>query len=166
MAISTRSDPQTQHVCVSPADYWTYAYALSIDIAHVLLEHNVVTSETSGGGGICVRVGGSVHVSDAVVVNNTAGYGGGIMLGGLSSTEQSTCGLALSGGSVLQDNIARHRGAQLYSTCSGDVAMEDVTVDMAVGGSQVRSLLVSGPGSTFVDLSCVHCCVSGVRRVQ
>ena len=137
VAISTRSDPQPQRVCVSPADYWTYAYALTVDIAHVVLEHNMVTSETYGGGGICVQVGGLVRITNAVVVNNTAGYGGGVMLGGLSSTEQSTCALSLSGGSLLQGNMAHHRGAQLYSTCSGDVMVEDVTVGMAISGSQV-----------------------------
>ena len=82
------------------------------------------------------------------VANNSAGaFGGGLMLGDL--TTQHTCVLTLVNGAVVAGNAAVHSGAQVYDDCRGALTVNRSTVHMTADNSQVCLVCVrNGVGYT------------------
>ena len=57
---------------------------------HCEVTHNVATNYSSSGGGVYIENGNSYSVSNCLIANNTAGYGGGIYSGSYTAVVENT----------------------------------------------------------------------------
>ena len=115
---------------------YTHSYAVSLTDS--VVSGNVAQCLQCSGGGVYLSTGGLLTLTSTAIVNNSATqFGGGMYLGlGDSFGSKSTCGLVMDG-CTISDNAAGQAGAQLYSTCLGNVVVVNTTVDMTDVGTQV-----------------------------
>ena len=123
-------------------NFWNYTYVAAVEIRNSLFVGNVATCKTCTGGALHMQSGGRLHFVDTTIANNSAGlFGGGLSFG--SPGRPSVCGISLQG-VLLAGNVAPRGGAQVHSTCTGDILFEDTMVMQSDTGdqSQVGPLFV------------------------
>ena len=149
-------DAQPKQGCTEPVKFWNYTYVAAVEIRNSLFVGNVATCKTCTGGALHVHRGGYLRVVDTTFVNNSAGlFGGGLSFG--LPTGPSMCGISLQG-VLLAGNSAPRGGAQVHSTCKGDVRFEDTMVMQSDAGdqSQVGPLFVYCVDFFLVSPTCVR----------
>lgn len=126
--------------------YRVWQPIVRITVSDSLFVSNVASCSTCSGGGIAVQSGGVLSLIRTTVWNNTAGFfGGGLFLGGTSSGF-SSCTL-FTDGSGIGGNSALRGGAQLANSCGGNVTWSNTTVALANTTNEARSVIcdVVGP---------------------
>ena len=136
------SDPVNTEYCmtVNPTPlpvYRQWTKNTSTLISGCVFEGNAANCSTCSGGAIAQGTGGSIVLWNTVVRYNSAGFfGGGLYLGevGLGA---SSCDVSVAGG-LIGGNTAGKGGAQIYSSCGGNVTFDSATVQLEARALEVR----------------------------
>ncbi len=131
-----------------------FAYHWTVTLSNATLLGNSASSPSSVGGGLFIGPGGNVSLSNVTITNNQATlFGGGVAAGGQGD---ATCSLWMGNGTRFFGNSAGHGGAQVYSTCQGNLTLTHAAIQLSTDGSQVRI-----PPATRAQLSSLR--VTSVR---
>ena len=157
----------TERVCSDRVfdSFRTFDYGVVVTLADSLFEGNVAGCDTCAGGAFSVMNGGYFVVHNTTIVGNAAGqFGGGVSLGDLSSL--NPCGMQVCAGSVIANNSAPHGGAQVYHGCLGNLTVDDSTMQLTNGATQVvwalrRVALAIVLLSVCSPMVCPLCCFEG-----
>ncbi len=108
-----------------------------VSITGFTLVNNTSPCKQCSGGGLAILLGGEINISNALVVNNSAGqWAGGLAFGLLPI---ASCQVTIKD-SRIEGNDAHIDGAQLYSTCQADLTLLNTSFELSEGATQVGGL--------------------------
>ena len=136
-AMATAALAVNSSSCGTEPVYRKWSDHAPLNVSGSTFDGNRALCATCSGGALAIAGGIALLLDNSSIVNNLAGFAGGGLSLGMSSSLDS-CTAVISGGSVISGNVAVSRSSgQISDNCGGDIRISDSTVNMSNTGLEV-----------------------------